>query len=65
MKNLGWGDALMAFGIIGGLACIAVGASGSAGPFIGLVLVVGGIFGGGRLVIKGIHRKAADIQARR
>lgn len=54
----------MAFGTVAGLACLIGGLSFAAGPMLSVVLIVAGIWGGGRLVIKGIHRKAADIRAR-
>ena len=67
MKRLEWGDALIALGIIGsiigiisGLALLANGAG-----LIGLIIAVLMIVAGPRLVIKGIHQKAADIKARR
>lgn len=68
MKNLGWGDAFIAFGIVGGLACIAgaIGVISSGGSgLLTLIFVIAAVVAGPRLIIKGIHQKAADVQARR
>ena len=68
MKNFGWGDAMIAAGIIGGIICtwgaFAVIASGGGG-ILAFLFVVLALFAGPRLVIKGIHQKAADIKTRR
>lgn len=68
MKTLGWGDALIAFGIIGSIIGIGTAVSliaGSSGMgLLGLVLIVLMVIAGPRLIIKGIHQKARDVQAR-
>jgi hypothetical protein len=64
MKNLGWGDAFIAFGIIGGIFCL-MAAFGAAQGLGSLILLAVAIFGGGRLVLKGVHLKAADVEKRR
>lgn len=67
MKNFGWGDAMIAAGIIGGIVCtfgaIAVLTNGSG--LLALVFAALALIAGPRLIIKGIHQKAADAQARR
>lgn len=67
MKNLGWGDAMIAFGIIGGIVGIAGGLAilANGAGLLALVFGVACLIAGPRLIIKGIHQKAADAQARR
>ena len=69
MKNLGWGNVLISLGIIGSVlgigAAISLLTNSEGMGLIGLVIIVLLVVAGPRLIIKGIHQKAADVQARR
>lgn len=68
MKKIGWGNAMIIGGVGGcilgfGLA-IGIIASGANG-LIALVLIALALIVGPRLIIKGIHQKAAEVTERR
>lgn len=68
MKNLGWGNAFIALGIVGSIlgigAAISLLSMGGNG-LLALIIIALLVIAGPRLIIKGIHQKAADVQARR
>lgn len=64
MKKFGWGNAMIIGGIVGcilgfGLT-IGIIASGGNG-LIALILIALALIVGPRLIIKGIHQKAAEV----